>query len=246
MSLERTDAQQKDKMNPNTRKMYEKMYNILFQKFLDHNLTINALAEFIAVDNYPSLLNQLNHKFEWLYEDKELCENLLKVYNLSLLKSDPYDYLGDLYVNKQTFVEKNTKGRQANPDLIADFISRITFRNTNGTLNILDPCVGTGSFLLAASKHFPNANFFGVDSDLTALRIAFTNCAIHKINAYFLHADIQTHEIDISKPDGIYNWQYANHWYSCMDKLRKISPGKSPRNEFQQENDRAKIIHISC
>lgn len=229
-------------MNLKTRKMYEKMYDILYKKFFDRNRALDTLVEFIAVDNCPSLLNQLNHKFEWLSEDKELCEDLLKVYDLSLLKADTYDYLGELYVEKQAYLGQKLKEQSINPDSVTVLISSMAIRKTDGRLNILDPCVGTGRFLLAAYKYAPNANFFGVDTDLRALRIALTNCAIHNIPAYLLHADSQIHEIDISKPDGLYNWQYANRWYSCIDKLRKISQERTQQIETQAEKECPKMV----
>ena len=202
------------------RKIYENMYEILWRGFHDYTKAWDYLVDFLAVDNCPSLLNQLEHKFEWLFNNKELSDKLVSVYKPEVLKQDMRDHLGDLYVENQSKLGRCFKGQFLTPDNVCDVMCRTTVGETDKQLNILDPAVGTGRFLLYAHRYAPNANLFGVDIDLKALRIAFTNCAIHGISAYFLHADSLVHEIDISKPDGIANWQYANRWYSCWDKLK--------------------------
>ena len=98
-------------------------------------------------------------------------------------------------------------------------------------MNILDPAVGSGRLLMAAYKRAPHARLFGVDIDLRLVRIAFANFTIHKIPGYLLHADSLCHEIDIATEDGRNNWQHANRWYSCMDKLTPLS--KSQNNTGQ-------------
>lgn len=222
------------------RKIYEEMYETLYRKFYDHNKAWDYLIEFIAVDNCPALLSQLEHKFEWLFEDKDLCEKLTRVYKPDVLKQDTHDHLGDLYVENQSKLGRSFKGQFLTPDNVCDFICNTTIEQTDKQLNILDPAVGTGRFLLFAHRYAPNANLFGVDIDLRALKIAFTNCAIHGIRAYLLHADSLRHEIDISKEAGRYNWQYANKWYSCWDKLKEMSPAR--QEKFNKDaNERNKM-----
>jgi type I restriction-modification system DNA methylase subunit len=214
------------KMSP-AREIYENMYEILCRRFHDYNKAWDYLIEFLAVDNCPALLSQLKHKFEWLFEDKDLADMLMSIYKPEVLKADMHDHLGDMYVKNQGKLGQSFKGQFLTPDEVVDFMCKAVIgeaNKANRPLNILDPCVGTGRFLLYAHRYAPDANLFGVDIDLRALRVAFTNCAIHNIRAYLLHADSLRHEIDISKPDGIANWQYANKWYSCWDKLKEITP----------------------
>ncbi|MFA5032767.1 MAG: N-6 DNA methylase [bacterium] len=203
--------------------MYETMYEILTRRFRDYDKAWDCLIEFLAVDNCPAVLGQLEHKLEWLFNDKDLSGKLMAVYKPEIIKSDIHDHLGDMYIENQSRSGKLGKGQFLTPDSVVEFMCQSTIgeaKETGRPLNVLDPCVGTGRFLIGAYKYAPDANLFGVDIDLRALRIAFTNCAIHGIRAYFLHADSLVHEIDISKPDGIANWQYANKWYSCWDKLK--------------------------
>ncbi len=208
---------------PEIRKTYEKMFDVFYRQFHDYNKAWDYMIDFITVDNCPPMLEQMDHKFEWYFEDEEFASKIKDVYDLQLLKSDRHDYLGDLYVDNQSQLTKSFKGQYLTPDNVIEAIVQMTVGETENEVNILDPCVGTGRFLIIANKYAPNANLFGVDIDLRALRIAFANCALHNISARFLHANSLKHETDISRPEGIYNWQYANRWDSCWDELKLMS-----------------------
>lgn len=210
--------------NPKVRNAYENMLDVLYTKFHDYNSAWDKLVEFVAVDNCPPLLPRIKDKMYWLFNDLKLAEDLVKKYDLGLLKSDRHDHLGDLYVENQSRLGQSYKGQFLTPDPVVEFIVASTIGKTDKELTVLDPCVGTGRFLIKAKEYAPNANLYGVDIDIRALRIAFTNCAIHNISAYFLCADSLRHNTDISEEDGRYNWGFANQWYPCWDKLREIKP----------------------
>ncbi|MBA3045776.1 MAG: SAM-dependent DNA methyltransferase [Euryarchaeota archaeon] len=199
------------------------MLKILNRKFHNHNEAWDRMIEFIAVDNCPPMLLQMDHQFEWFYEDEKLAKEIIEVYDLELIKSDKQDHLGDMYVENQSQLGRSYKGQFLTPEHVVNMMCAMTIEKTDEEINILDPCTGTGRFLMGAHEYAPNANLFGVDIDQRALRVAFTNCAIHNISAYFLHADSLMHETDISKPEGRYNWQYANRWNSCWDELKPIA-----------------------
>ncbi len=103
---------------------------------------------------------------------------------------------------------------------VAAALAKMTMEERLENPTVLDPAVGTGRLLMAAYKQVPGGLFFGVDTDLRALRIATTNFFIHDIPGYFLHADSLLHETDISTEEGRYNWQFANSWYSQIDRLK--------------------------
>ena len=211
-------------MKTEVRKMLENVYGLISGKHNDPIKAWDSFIEFLAVDNCPPMFNQLDHKFEWLFEDKDFADEIIKTYDVGLLKSDYYDHLGEMYLEK--IVSKNEatrKGQFLTPMNIADAMAEMTIRKTENAVKILDPAVGTGRLLMAAHKRAPKGLLFGVDIDLRALRVAFTNFAIHNISGYLLNADSLYHETDISTEEGAYNWKYANKWYSCMDKLKPIN-----------------------
>lgn len=217
------------KMNQSVRTMLENLYGLFKAKFNDTEKSWDNFIDFLAVENKPSLLPQIEHKFEWLYSDLNLCESILKIYDAKSLKCDYYDYLGDMYLEK---ILKNadikTSGVFRSPGNIDKVLGQACIPKTNKEINILDPAASTGRVLLAAYKIAPNASCFGVEKDLRLLRIAMTNFAIHELEGYFLHADSLKHEIDISKENGQYNWQFVNSWNSQLHKLKPITAQNNP------------------
>jgi type I restriction-modification system DNA methylase subunit len=128
-----------------------------------------------------------------------LAEKLIKQYDLELIKSSRYDYLGDLYLeNVISKTEVARKGLMLTPQPIVDLMCQMTLGKTDGKINILDPYVGTGRFLLTANTYAPNAGLFGVDNNITMIRTAFTNAAIHIVTMYLLNADSLTPILCIS------------------------------------------------
>ena len=209
-------------MNQDVRRMLERMYSLLSSKFHDPVKAWDSLIEVLAVDNCGGLIFQLDHKFEWLFEDVSFARRLIKTYDSELLRSDYYDHLGEMYLEKVVDKKKaQGKGLYLMPMPDTETAAVVNVIETDKTRTILDPAVATGRLLMAVHKMTPNSKLFGVDVDLRALRIAFTNFAIHSISGYLLHADSLKHEIDINNEDGISNWHYANRWYSCMDKLKE-------------------------
>lgn len=224
-------------MNQDVRKMLESMYDLLNQKFNDSVKAWDSLIEFLAVDNCGSLYYQLNHKFEWLFEDNDFARRLMKTYDFELLKSDYYDHLGEMYLERIVGQnEVRRKGLYLTPMNIAETMAVMTISSTDEKIRVLDPAVGSGRLLMAAYKKAPNSILFGVDIDLRVLRIAFTNFAIHNISGYLLHANSLEHEIDISTENGMYNWQFVNSWYSHMDKLKEIQAGSTFYNKSNSIN----------
>ena len=204
--------------------MLDRMYDTLTAKFHDSYKAWDHLVEFLAVDNCGSMLFQMDHKFEWLFEDRGLTEKLMNIYDPKILRSDYYDHLGEMYLEK--VISSNQAQRQGQfltPMHVAQMTAAMTIGETDKPVRVLDPCVGTGRMLMAAHKQAPNAKLFGVDLDQRMVRIAFTNFAIHDISGYLLHADSLQHETDLSTEEGRYNWQFANRWHSSLDELKPIN-----------------------
>ena len=213
--------------------MLDRMYGLFTREFHDPVKSWDYMIDFLAADNCGQLLHQLNHKFEWLFENSRLVKNIKEIYNPKLLKSDFYDHLGEMYHEKViSAYDAKRRGMFLTPMNVADTLSQMALVSEKLEPNVLDPAVGSGRLLMSAYKASPKACLFGVDIDLRALRIAFTNFAIHDIRAYLLHANSLVHEIDIAEKNGMHNWQYANRWYSCMDKLMPATTSKSSSTQL--------------
>lgn len=217
-------------MKSKTRTMLDKMYDVFIEKFHDPVKSWDKLLEFLVADNSGSQIYKLNNRFEWLIQDSKLTDSVNNLYDSELLKSDYYDHLGDMYLEK--IITKYAPKRKdiiLTPQSLAESLAENIVKRTDMPMTILDPNVGTGRIIMAAHKIAPNATFFGVNKNLDLLRIALANLSIHNIPGYLLHADRHIHNIDLATEAGRNNWKYANMWFSCMDKL-KPAETKSDNN----------------
>lgn len=222
-------------MNPKVRTMLENLYDEFHNKFKDKTKAWDRYLEFIALDNNINLIKQLHHNNEWLYNDKKFIENISKTYDANLLKSDYYDHLGEIYTERILSKNKqNNKDYFLTPMQTAFDAVKRDIPESNKELKIFDALTNTGRLLMAAYKQAPNSLLFGVEKDNRLLRIAFTNFLIHDISGYFLNANPDVHEVDISKKDGFHNWTHANTWNSQINKLRTKSVNPNYKLNLKQ------------
>ena len=221
------------RIRKDVRNVYDTLFDILYREFNESHESYDKLLEFLAVDSCPPIMLDIEGKLEWFFSNRQLSERLINAYNLPLIKSDRYDYLGDIYIDNVIGAsEAGRKGLYLTPQPVVEAICKMTLGEVNNKeVNILEPCVGSGRFLLTANKYAPNANLYGVDKSLDMVRTSFTNAAIHNIRMYLLHADSLLHDIGHSEPEGIYNWQFANRWQSHYEKLKTIGskPAELPK-----------------
>ncbi len=225
------------KMKQEVRTMLENTYDLFTSRCHDPLKAWDRFIEYIAVDNYALVLMELNHNFEWLFQDKLLVNELPKIYDNRLLRTDYYDHLGEIYFKK--VLPRNSDEKKnlclVSAD-IADYMVKLPGNIARHPIKILDTKVGTGRSLMAAYKKCQKSILFGVDKDIRLLRIAFANFAIHDIPGYLLNADYKKHEIDICKEDGKYNWKFSNYWSSNLDKLRPSSSYIEASNPNRSES----------
>lgn len=208
-------------MNPEVRAMLENTYGLFLKKFGNHSVAWDRFLEFVAVDNSVSLLPQMQHRFEWLFDDHDLARQVLKTYDYQLLKSDFYDHLGDLYVENaggSATARGNHRHLKPTGKLEAAVTSSIPY--SRDVMSVLQPSVISGRSFMAAQKQAPNAVFFGIADDIGKARLTLTNMLIHNLRGFVLHADTDKHALDPSTEDGRYNWGFANKWHSHFDRLR--------------------------
>ncbi|MEW5859033.1 MAG: N-6 DNA methylase [Cyanobacteriota bacterium] len=220
-------------MNKEVRSMLETMYTAFREHAQDALTAWDRFIEFIAADHRPKLFYQLNHKFEWLFEDSKLVERIEQTYNPSLLQSDYYDHLGEMYVEQVLGTTGGKAGRvYLTPDEVNQEMAYQVANQSGQPPYVLDLQAQTGRLLMAVHKFDPRARLYGIEPDIRLLRIARTNLIIHGITACLLNADSHKHELDVHYEAGRFNWKHCNSWYSCLDKLKPItrSPLKPKNN----------------
>lgn len=146
------------------------IYNLALNLLLEHGLISISDGEVRSTN--PYLLEILD-----CYPNKCIDKNIL---NLALPYLDG-DVLGGIYQSLLTEGYKNKQGSYYTPAVI----SKQLVESLKSNNLFLDPCCGTGSFLLAASDVILNPlNIFGCDIDEIA-------CFIAKINLIIRYKDIQ-------------------------------------------------------
>lgn len=139
-----------------------------------YSLGINLLcANNLLNSDNPYITEILNE-----FHKGEPDERLLKIN----IPSEEKDFLGIVYQSLLSEGTKNQKGSYYTPQKI---INDIDF-NPKSDMKFLDPCCGTGSFLLFAADKIKNPqNIFGCDLDNTACFIAKINLIIKYKNIKF-------------------------------------------------------------
>lgn len=147
------------------------IYNLALNLLLEHGL-ISVLDNEISSEN-PYLLEILNSVSSKIIDQKilDLC-----------LPYHHGDVLGVIYQSLLTEGYKNKQGSYYTPAVISKQL--VECLNSNDLF--LDPCCGTGSFLLAASDVISNpSNLYGCDIDKIACFIAKINLIIRYKDKYF-------------------------------------------------------------
>lgn len=137
-----------------------------------YNLALNILGGngLIWVDDSVSSDNKNIMKFLNNFGNYELNDYLIN-YDLPPEK----DILGIIYQSLMSEGNKNKKGSYYTPDKIVSNYLPLVKSDTK----LLDPCCGTGSFLLTLGDRIENPeNIYGFDSDKVACFIAGVNLLI--------------------------------------------------------------------
>lgn len=139
-----------------------------------YSLGVNLLCANNLLDSDNPYISEILNGFH----KGEPDEKLLKI----KLPQEEKDFLGIVYQSLLSEGTKNQKGSYYTPQKIID---EIDF-NPAQDVKFLDPCCGTGSFLLFAADKIKNPqNIFGCDLDKTACFIAKINLIIKYKNIKF-------------------------------------------------------------
>ena len=155
----------------------------------ENNCNIRSIIYTLAIKFLINMgLVELDSKYKIISRNKYLG-TILEEYGTSIDKIllnmeyplQERDFLGLVYQSLLKEGTKNVKGAYYTPEIILDFIKD---KLRDDSL-YLDPCCGTGSFLLAAAEKIVNPeNLYGCDIDENA-------CFISKINLIVKYRNIE-------------------------------------------------------
>lgn len=141
----------------------------LFQKghllsFLKHEATLGE---------YDSLLRDL------IQDEKkaiDFCNAYPLLFSLEYIYEPCEDILGLLYISCKNIGSRKATGSYYTPTkVVKKLIQKLEIKEKN---RILDPCCGTGNFLLQLPDSIPFACVYGNDTDVISIRIARLNVAL--------------------------------------------------------------------
>lgn len=96
-------------------------------------------------------------------------------------KERPWDYLGEVFIEHR--LDNTALGQNLTPKGVIDMMVKMTMGDENEIKElktVLDPCVGTGRFLLETSLLYPNAplRLYGIEIDLSLYRACVVNLSL--------------------------------------------------------------------
>ena len=176
-------------------------FNIILNYFLENNISLysSIFLILIKIIKENNLFEKIifDKSFIFNSRNKQIQEELLnfqKKYDTQITKKD-FDFIIDKNININTDIvggfyqalksegEKSKTGSYYTPENI---VSNITNEYIKKNMKVLDPCCGTGQFLLSFSNTIKNPkNIFGYDIDDIAVKIARINLLIKYKNIDF-------------------------------------------------------------
>lgn len=144
---------------------------------------LDYLNQNISLGIYRSLVEDL---IESCTNARTLIENSPFVFDLPFIYEEKEDLLGLLYLSLQNLRDRKATGSYYTP---AHIVEKLILHSTSSgkTLDqrtILDPCCGTGNFLLHLPKHIPMHNIYGMDIDSNSVKLTRINLALrHSITS---------------------------------------------------------------
>lgn len=141
------------------------------------NLLLKFLNQELTTGTYDSLIDDLIDNGE---NARLFCKQNNAIFNLDYEYEPHEDILGLIYIScKNLGNRKSTGSYYTSNKVVNQLISKFKFKENE---KVLDPCCGTGNFLLQLPDIIPFDNIYGNDIDAISVKITKLNMAL-KYNA---------------------------------------------------------------
>jgi hypothetical protein len=141
------------------------------------------------VNRWVSKPEKLEGEKKRLYEEL-MKKGLLERY-VDAARKDPWDHLGDIFVEWELAGKANRLGQILTPRQIIEFMVQSAMgehkpSKSSEPETVLDPCAGTGRFPLIETLMFPDRSLviYGIEIDLTLYRACLVNMALFSNHPY--------------------------------------------------------------
>ena len=166
-------------------------------------------------------------------DDRKVAEKLLPlaIPYFEACVADPWDWLGELF--EQQECGNRRLGQNFTPRPVVQFmVTSVMLKapdDDSRLITVLDPCTGTGRFLVATATMFPDKPLalFGIEIDIDLYRAALVNMRTFAPGRpyFLLRADALVVDASLNSP----NWQrYGNLWNPPPWQEMKLIVGDAP------------------
>jgi hypothetical protein len=128
-----------------------------------------------ALIDHPEVLPTAERKL--LQKDKFSDQRVVAEYKARIAAGE--DVLGDEFCKLRSPAKRRETGATYTPPIIVDAMISWAAGVEVAPERVVDPGVGSGRFVSAAARQFPNAVLLGIDIDPLALLIARANACVH-------------------------------------------------------------------
>lgn len=141
----------------------------------------NVLADFLSQEHISEFHILIKDLIGNDIVDSALINKLLPALSKELLFVKGEDSLGFVYISLQDIGQRKSSGAYYTPEIVVgELIDRLYENDADlGAKTILDPCCGTGNFLLSlGTKGIDYANLYGQDIDPISVFLSRINIAL--------------------------------------------------------------------
>jgi len=210
----------KYKETPPLKLLYEMFHEIEttlhYGRHRSWEILIELLANWIVQKEDYSLGSLACKGFDGLelrYKDLYNKINEIDLFNayITALRNNPWDWLGEIFLEQELV----GPGQNLTPKAVVDLMIEMTLPKPVTKLQtLLDPCVGSGRFLIEASllRQDSPLVLFGIEIDPTLYRACLVNMALLSKHPYsIICADALRLDPNLTGPASQI-WDYGNRW----------------------------------
>ena len=197
-----------------------------------NNVLLQFLQKELSIGEYDRLISDL-------IEDTDFAINFCKkhplFFNMEYIYETNEDVLGLIYIScKNIGNRKATGSYYTSTKVVKTLINKLNFQESQ---KILDPCCGTGNFLLQLPEHITFDSVYGNDIDTASVKITRLNMALKygvPITAIYDHITELDYLINYTNKDFQYiignppwGYEFSEDEKSKLRSIYKSTSGKN-------------------